>query len=150
MPMQLPKLPPLASGLLRVTLLAALFFNTGSLSQPGHPLHQGLYSAEQASRGETAFMASCASCHANDLRGNSNSPGLVGVSFLFLWEDRPLLELFTKMREEMPTDRPGSLSQATYLDLLAFILQKNGYPEGQSALDASTLNAADLAIIPPP
>ena len=136
--------------LLLVVSLASIAFNSFSWAQNEHPLHLGMYSQEQANRGETAFMASCASCHANDLRGNSNSPGLVGVGFLFLWEERPLAELFSKMRDEMPTDRPGSLPAATYRDLLAFILQQNGYPSGTSSLNADILESAELVIIPPP
>lgn len=95
-------------------------------------------------------MSSCATCHANDLRGNSNSPGLVGVGFLFLWEQRPLSELYEKMRTEMPTDRPGSLPAATYRDLLAFLLQRNGYPPGETPLDAALLEEVGLLIVAPP
>ena len=93
-------------------------------------------------------MTSCASCHAVDLRGNSNSPGLVGVGFLFLWENRPLSELFEKMRNDMPTNRPRSLPTNTYLDLLAFILQQNGYPESEE-LEESRLIDPELLIVPP-
>lgn len=121
-----------------------------SWAQSSHPLHAGIYSAEQASRGETAYMATCASCHANDLRGNSNSPGLIGVGFLFLWEERPLAELFQKMRDEMPTDRPGSLPAETYVDLLAFLLHSNGYPSGSNALTTAVLADETLSIIAPP
>ncbi|MCG8415174.1 MAG: cytochrome c [Pseudomonadales bacterium] len=135
--------------LLSITLIS-LSLPRILFAQSEHPLHQGIYSAEQASRGEASFMASCASCHANDLRGNSNSPGLVGVGFLFLWEDRPLAELFNKMRSEMPTDRPGSLSTAVYLDLLAFILQRNGYPAGDSDLSGAVAEEPTVLIVAPP
>ncbi len=127
-----------------------LGFGGSSIAQSENPLHQGIYTSEQAARGETAFMASCASCHANDLRGNSNSPGLVGMGFLFLWEGRPLADLFEKMRDEMPTDRPGSLSATTYVDLLAFILQRNSYPAGNMALSPDTLSSPELLIVAPP
>lgn len=121
-----------------------------SWAQSSHPLHGGIYSAEQASRGEAAYMTNCASCHANDLRGNSNSPGLIGVGFLFLWEERPLAELFQKMRDEMPTDRPGSLPAETYVDLLAFLLHSNGYPSGPEALNTAVLADETLSIVAPP
>ncbi len=77
------------------------------------------------------------------------SPGLVGISFLFLWENRPLSVLFEKMRKEMPTNRPGSLATTTYLDLLAFILQQNGYPGGEVLTEARLFDP-QLLIIPPP
>lgn len=136
--------------LLIITLaLHAAFFTDVSVAQT-NPLLAGIYTEEQASSGESAFMASCASCHANDLRGNSNSPGLVGMGFLFLWEDRPLSELFEKMRSEMPTDRPGSLPMNTYLDLLAFILYRNGYPAGGEPLSLEATASSDLVIVAPP
>lgn len=130
--------------------LLLVYIGGNTSAQESHPLLQGIYTADQASNGESAFMASCASCHANDLRGNSNSPGLVGMGFLFLWEDRPLSELFEKMRSEMPTDRPGSLPTAQYLDLLAFILQSNGYPAGSTALATESVQNSDILIVPPP
>ena len=114
---------------LQITLSLLFVSSPGyALAQSTHPLHVGLYATEQASRGRDSYNNDCASCHANDLRGNSNSPALVGISFLFLWENRPLSVLFEKMRKEMPTNRPGGLATITYLDLLAIILQRNGYP----------------------
>ena len=62
---------------------------------------------------------------------------------MFLWEGRSLGELYTKMRDEMPTDRPGSLSATTYADILSYILRFNGFPSGDSDLsgDAAALEA---------
>ena len=134
---------------LQTTLsLICVYLISDTLAQSAHPLHDGLYTAEQASRGKDSYMTSCASCHAVDLRGNSNSPGLVGVGFLFLWENRPLSELFEKMRNDMPTNRPGTLPTNTYLDLLAFILQQNGYPESEE-LEESRLIDPELLIVSP-
>ena len=45
----------------------------------------GVYSEGQAERGEVQYTASCAACHATDLRGDNTSPSLVGPSFAFLW-----------------------------------------------------------------
>jgi hypothetical protein len=53
------------------------------------------------------------------------------------------------MRKEMPTNRPGSLATTTYLDLLAFILQQNGYPGGEVLTEARLFDP-QLLIIPPP
>jgi hypothetical protein len=52
------------------------------------------------------------------------------------------------MRKDMPTNRPGSLPTNTYLDLLAFILQQNGYPESEE-LEESRLIDPELLIVPP-
>jgi quinoprotein glucose dehydrogenase len=94
----------------------------------------GVYSGSQAQRGASAYAEACSSCHAEDLRGNSNAPSLVGASFLFLWEDRSLNELFTVIRTEMPTNAPNSLPATTYVDILAFVLEANGFPPGAAEL----------------
>ncbi|HIL63647.1 MAG TPA: hypothetical protein EYG42_09400 [Porticoccaceae bacterium] len=56
---------------------------------------------------------------------------------MFIWEDRSLGELYTKMRDEMPSDRPGSLSTQSYEDLLAYLLQSNQFPTGGKELKSS-------------
>ena len=90
----------------------------------------GVYTSAQARRGASAYSEACSTCHARDLRGNSNAPSLVGSSFLFLWEDRSVGEFFTVVRTEMPTNAPNSLSAAAYLDIVAYVLEANGFPAG--------------------
>jgi len=94
----------------------------------------GVYTEEQAQRGAEQYSARCVSCHGADLRGNSNAPSLLGMSFMFIWEGRTLGEMFGKMRNEMPTDQPGSLPAGTYADILAFILKTNEFPAGEAEL----------------
>jgi mono/diheme cytochrome c family protein len=110
----------------------------------------GVYTEAQAERGRAAYAQSCASCHADDLRGRSTAPSLVEESFAFLWEGMSLGDLLEKTRTTMPSDRPGSLPASTYADILAFIAQKNGYPTGARELadDASVLKA--IRITPKP
>lgn len=112
----------------------------------GQSLGDGLYTESQASRGAEEYAARCASCHSADLRGNSNSPSLIGLSFMFIWEGRTLGELFTKMSTEMPTDQPGSLSQQSYAAILAFILQSNEFPAGDNDLSSSANALASIQI----
>ena len=112
-------------------------------------LGDGLYSAQQASRGAESYRATCSSCHALDLRGNSNSPGLRGIGFLFVWEGRSLGELHTSIRTTMPQESPGSLTEGQYLDILAFILEQNGYPAGEAEL-ANASGELDAVLISAP
>ncbi len=100
----------------------------------------GVYTAGQAERGEVLYTASCAACHATDLRGDNTSPSLVGQSFAFLWGGSTLGELFGRIQQLMPTDRPNSLSAQTYRDILAFILRNNSYPPGVQELEADRLD----------
>lgn len=96
----------------------------------------GVYTEQQAERGRTEYLRSCASCHAEDLRGKGTAPGLVEESFVFQWEDMSVGDLFVRMRALMPSDRPNSLPAQTYRDIVAFILQSNAFPSGADELDA--------------
>jgi S-disulfanyl-L-cysteine oxidoreductase SoxD len=96
----------------------------------------GIYTAQQAERGRTEYMKACASCHAQDLRGQGTAPSLVEESFAFLYNDIPLGELLDKIQKLMPSDRPGSLPPETYRDIVAFLLQANKFPAGEKELDA--------------
>jgi hypothetical protein len=81
-------------------------------------------------------MQFCASCHADDLRGKSTAPSLVEESFAFQWGETSVEELFVRTRTLMPSDRPNSLSNESYRDIIAFILQSNRFPAGNKELDA--------------
>ncbi len=119
-------------------------------AQSGSTVWDGVYSAEQATRGAVVYRGACIACHGQDLGGNSNSPGLVGMGFMFLWEGRTLGAFFEEIRAEMPTDRPGQLPVQDYLDVVAYIMQVNSFPAGdnESALDVELLNG--IAIVPKP
>jgi mono/diheme cytochrome c family protein len=96
----------------------------------------GVYTDEQAARGRSAYIADCASCHAEDLRGSSAAPSLVEESFAFQWDNTPVGELLVRIRTLMPSDRPNSLTPQRYRDIVAYVLQANKYPSGDKELDA--------------
>ena len=110
----------------------------------------GVYNEAQAARGEVLYTESCSGCHAPDLRGDNTSPSLVGMSFTFLWGGSTLGELFNRIQERMPTDRPGSLSDRTYRDILAFLLRANSYPAGTQELEPDLLNQILISANPTP
>ena len=115
-------------------LVAALIGSAIDGQEPKRTVWDGVYTAAQAERGRSAYAQSCASCHADDLRGRSTAPSLVDESFAFLWADMSLGDLFERTRMLMPSDRPGSLQADTYADIIAFIALKNGYPAGTADL----------------
>jgi hypothetical protein len=45
----------------------------------------------------------------------------------------------------MPRNEPGSLDSATYVDIISYILQQNGFPSGASELKAEALK--DIQVI---
>jgi hypothetical protein len=50
------------------------------------------------------------------------------------WGGKSLFEFYDFIRSSMPYDDPGALSGQEYADLVAYILQSNGYPTGGSEL----------------
>ena len=95
----------------------------------------GVYTAAQAARGEKQFDTVCSSCHGSDLQGDgADAPPLAGMRFTKKWDGRNLRALFTVATETMPQDSPGTLDKDVYSDLLAYILQTNGFPEGSTEL----------------
>lgn len=101
----------------------------------------------QAERGEDAFRA-CSYCHGRDMRGGDDPPGpaLKGEIFLAKWRDRPLLDLFTRVAETMPRDRPGTLEPQAYADILAYLLLANGMPAGERDLAPETVTLRDIVL----
>jgi cytochrome c len=121
-----------------------------SSGQENTVIWEGVYTAEQAARGEIVYTETCIACHGQDLGGNSNSPGLIGMGFMFLWEGRTLGAFLGKIRAEMPTDRPGQLPAQDYLDVVAYILKKNAFPEGGEELPSSSEALDSIFIVSKP
>lgn len=105
-------------------------------SAPARTVMDGLYTAAQATRGQAAYERSCVECHMPDLAGHEYAGALAGFAFQLKWQDASLAELFGRMRS-MPLGRPGWLTNQEYLDILAYVLQKNTYPEGSEELTAA-------------
>jgi len=96
----------------------------------------GVYTVEQARRGETAYLTACASCHGTALEGGDMTPALVGGGFTSNWNDLTVGDLFERIRTTMPLDMPGKLSRQQNADAIAFILKANGWPAGATELPA--------------
>jgi mono/diheme cytochrome c family protein len=125
----------------RAILCACVF--AGSLmltvhAQQAPSLSDGVYSAAQATRGQTIYKAQCAECHGNALEGTVGSP-LAGDSFLSDWSARPLSAFVDKIQKTMPFSAPGSLSRQQSADLTAYILQAGKFPAGRAELAEGTL-----------
>ena len=93
-----------------------------------------LYTAQQASAGADVYTQSCAMCHGADLKGGAG-PALTGKSFASEGTHSTIGGVFAQEAQQMPAGQPGSLSQTQYEDVMAYILQQNGYPAGSTAFD---------------
>ncbi len=96
----------------------------------------GAFTPEQAAAGWAVYARRCGECHGAGLMGSSHGPPLRGADFLNGWEGRTTNELFAYVRDEMPPGLGGSLGDPVYLNLVAYLLDVNGAPEGETALTA--------------
>ena len=103
----------------------------------------GVYTEDQAKRGEAVYAKACASCHGPELDGVDQASPLAGKDFAAGWDTLSLSDLFTRIKVSMPADKPGSLTPEEVAQTIAFILRKNGFPAGASELgtQADTLKS---------
>src|SRR5262249_18972930 len=94
----------------------------------------GVYTEEQAKRGEPVYAKECAACHGAELMGGESAPALTGGSFLANWNGLTLGDLFDRMKKTMPQSAPGKLTRQQNADVLAFMLSRNKFPLGKSEL----------------
>jgi mono/diheme cytochrome c family protein len=95
---------------------------------------KALYTAAQAEQGRQVYEASCSRCHDPDLSGKGDAPALTGPYFASSWGGRKVSELIGLVSFEMPYDEAGTLDEASYLRVVAYLLSKNGLPAGNTAL----------------
>lgn len=100
---------------------------------PASGARPALYTAAQATAGRTQFLANCAMCHGPLLEGMAG-PALKGPHFAPPSADFHVHDIFSVVANEMPATQPGSLPRDTYVEIMAFLLQENGYPAGSQAL----------------
>ena len=107
---------------------------------------QGVFTEVQATRGQKAYMDSCARCHAEDLLGASG-PALVGDFYTNRFVGSNVQEMVKTIRRSMPQEAPDSLGTPMYVDIVSFILKSNGSPAGSAELsqDAETLQQIAVA-----
>lgn len=104
------------------------------------PGANGPYTASQAERGKVVYEQSCGTCHGSSLRGGANefaAPALAGPFFYEKWSGRLLEELFRYAVDSMPPDQT-KLSEAAYLDVMAYVLQVLKHPAGNTELTADS------------
>ena len=107
---------------------------SSSSNEPAQSVWDGIYTKEQASRGEALYAQRCARCHGQDLAGGEIAPALNSGEFKSNWTGLTIDDLFERIKVSMPQDNPGSLSRQQTADVVAFLSSKNGFPEGKTEL----------------
>src|SRR5215467_6408173 len=94
----------------------------------------GVYTEEQAKRGDPIYAKECAACHGAELMGGESAPALTGGAFLANWNGLTLGDLFDRIKKTMPQTSPGKLTRQQNADVLAFMLSRNKFPSGKTEL----------------
>jgi len=93
------------------------------------------FTPQQVQEGREVYDHNCKDCHGSNLdNGEFGGAPLKGSYFKQHWEKGSVANLSAYMKTKMPPDRPGVFSDKVYADLVAFLLQSNGYEAGSVAL----------------
>lgn len=106
--------------LIPVTVLLVACATTAKEEIPQGVL-QGVFTAEQSQSGRETFTSICRNCHIpRDFR----------TIFKQSDDTEALLnDYYDLISTTMPQDSPGSLSEEMYLDVMAYLLSLNGFPD---------------------
>jgi quinoprotein glucose dehydrogenase len=127
-------------------------------AQPGASgtgsIRDGVFTMEQARRGQAAYTGPCDRCHGYKLDGASDDPDMLpappvaGPKFLRKWNGRTLAVLVEYLRVTMPANNPGYLTDAEWADIVAYMLSVSGMPAGADALQPDRETLARIVIVP--
>src|SRR5262245_37031630 len=115
----------------------------------------GVYTAAQAANGQSEYDRSCRRCHASNLDGIPDASllgdfvprySLRGADFIERWREDTVQSLYTLVASGMPPrNEPraaaAALNDRTYLDIVAYLLERNGFPAGDRELSLSELRS---------
>ena len=87
-------------------LVALLLVATLAAEAQNASIWSGVFTAEQAKRGNDAYQASCAACHGSDLHATDpEAADLTGPAIRAKWNGKTLQDRFETIRDTMP---PGN------------------------------------------
>ena len=131
-----------------VLIVAMLAIGAGAVQaqSTARSVWEGIFSPDQAARGEAQYVQRCAACHGATLGGTGEAPGLTGGEFVSHYDQLTVADLFDRVRTTMPQNDPGTLSRDQYAAVVAFLLKSNGFPAGAAPLDRRSEVLATIGI----
>ena len=107
-----------------------------------------IFTEAQASAGMAVYGQHCAACHGADLAGIHLAPSLVGGRFDRTWRGKSAEVLSFHLRRMPPKTvaKPVSLNDETYAQLLAYLLQENGFKPGDAELPSDLVALGKIKI----
>ncbi|MEO5823787.1 MAG: c-type cytochrome [Vicinamibacteraceae bacterium] len=115
-------------------------------SAPSQSAWAGVFNKEQVERGRTVYNAQCARCHGETLGGGETSPALVDDVFFTFWGGKTVGDLVEYTRTTMPSDGPGKITRKRCIDIAAYLLSTNGFPDGDTELPTELAALNQIAI----
>lgn len=99
----------------------------------------GIFTVAQAERGHELYRQICSECH--------DTEDWTETGFRNRWEDESVFQLWYYINDRMPYDDPWSLSRQQVTDVLTYILQLNGLPDGDAELATDDDSIDDYWIV---
>jgi cytochrome c len=129
-----------------VAWVAAVAFSAAAAVAPARQkttTNDGVYTKAQADGAKAQFEKLCASCHPFTVAGKKKEKDvpLGDEPFFESWSGRPLSEMISTIALTMPNDGSATVTDQEAVDLVAYILQQNGYPVGEKPLTRETASA---------
>lgn len=123
---------------IRMALVGGVFAVTMSLSAQDEAtsVQAGVYSQEQAERGEQLFGEACLVCHQPEEFADGG--------YMDGWSGMNVNDMVEFIRSTMPEDNPGRLKRQEYIDIVAFLFQQNGLPAGETEMVRKTLKNINI------
>ena len=108
--------------------------------------NDGVYTKAQADGAKAQFEKVCAECHAFTVAAKKKEKDLPlgDEPFTKNWDGKPLGELVSLIVLTMPNDGSAVVSETEAVDLVAYVLQQNGFPAGSTPLTKES--AADVVL----
>jgi mono/diheme cytochrome c family protein len=105
--------------------------------------NDGIYTKEQADGARVQFDKVCAECHPFTVAGKKKTKDvpLGDEPFFQNWEGRALSEIISTIVLTMPNDGSAVVTDEEAVNLVAYILQQNGFPAGSAPLTKDTASA---------
>ena len=117
---------PVAAGLVAVC--------SASLSSVVTTTQDGVFSPDQAERGRVVYESHCIACHETDFYQEK----------LAVWQSELVVDFFDALSATMPAENPGGLTNAQYLDVLAYVFSITGSPAGDAELTLDTIASIEI------
>jgi hypothetical protein len=128
-------------------VVASSVVPTAQGTPPKKTVWDGVFTAAQAERGRDFYAEHCGSCHGASLEGGEYR-ALKGERFWVSWQETTVDELLGQISANMPFSDDGSLKgtlgDGTYADIVAHILEGNGFPAGQRELTAASITGVEI------